>query len=99
VITTIFYGHGLGLLGVDRAGQFAIVLGVWAFRLLASSAWRLSPCGPVEWALAIYGRQRFPALAARGRRGPRARSPSTSIEAGSVTVLAPALARLNWITA
>ena len=51
ICTTIFYGHGLGLFGrVDRAGQFAIVLGIWAFQLLASSAWlRYFTVGPVEW--------------------------------------------------
>jgi len=51
ICTTIFYGHGLGLFGrVDRAGQLAIVAGVWAFQLLASSAWlRYFTVGPVEW--------------------------------------------------
>ena len=51
ICTTIFYGHGLGLFGrVDRAAQFAIVLGIWAFQLLASSAWlRYFTVGPVEW--------------------------------------------------
>ena len=51
ICTTIFYGHGLGLFGhVDRAGQLAIVVGVWAFQLLASSAWlRYFAVGPVEW--------------------------------------------------
>jgi uncharacterized protein len=51
ICTTIFYGHGLGLFGrVDRAGQFAVVVGVWAFQLLASSAWlRYFAVGPVEW--------------------------------------------------
>jgi uncharacterized protein len=51
ICTTIFYGHGLGLFGrVDRAGQFAIVLGIWAFQLLASVAWlRYFAVGPVEW--------------------------------------------------
>jgi len=51
ICTTIFYGHGLGLFGrVDRAGQLAIVIGVWAFQLLASSAWlRYFAVGPVEW--------------------------------------------------
>jgi uncharacterized protein len=61
ICTTIFYGHGLGLFGqVDRVGQSAIVLGVWAFQLLASSAWlRHFSVGPVEWALrwVIYGRR------------------------------------------
>jgi uncharacterized protein len=51
ICTTIFYGHGLGLFGrVNRAGQLAIVLGVWAFQLLASSTWlRYFAVGPVEW--------------------------------------------------
>jgi uncharacterized protein len=59
--TTIFYGHGLGLFGqVERAGQFAIVLTVWALQLLASSAWLgYFTLGPVEWVLrwVIYGRR------------------------------------------
>ena len=51
ICTTIFYGHGLGLFGrVDRAGQLAIVVGVWAFQMLASSGWlRYFAVGPVEW--------------------------------------------------
>ena len=61
ICTTVFYGHGLGLFGqVDRAGQFAIVLGIWAFQLLASSAWLgYFALGPVEWVLRwlIYGRR------------------------------------------
>lgn len=61
ICTTVFYGHGLGLFGqVDRAGQFAIVLGVWAFQLLASSAWlRYFAMGPVEWVRRwfVYGRR------------------------------------------
>jgi len=61
ICTTVFYGHGLGLFGrVDRAGQFLIVLGVWAFQLLASSAWLgYFALGPVEWVLRwlVYGRR------------------------------------------
>ena len=61
ICTTLFYGHGFGLFGeVDRARQFLIVLGVWAFQLLASSVWlRYFALGPVEWALRwpIYGRR------------------------------------------
>lgn len=61
ICTTIFYGHGLGLFGqIDRAGQFLIVLAVWAFQLLVSSAWlRCFALGPLEWALrwVIYGRR------------------------------------------
>jgi uncharacterized protein len=61
ICTTIFYGHGLGLFGqVDRAGQCAIVLAIWAFQLLASSAWlSYFSMGPVEWATRwfVYGRR------------------------------------------
>src|SRR5262249_39276431 len=61
ICTTIFYGHGLGLFGeVDRAGQFAIVLAVGAFQLLASTAWlRFFALGPVEWVLRwfVFGRR------------------------------------------
>jgi uncharacterized protein len=51
ICTTIFYGHGLGLFGgVDRAGQFAIVVAIWAFQLWASTVWlRYFALGPVEW--------------------------------------------------
>src|SRR5262249_30920690 len=51
ICTTIFYGYGFGLFGrVDRAGQLAIVMGVWAFQLLASSMWlSYFAMGPVEW--------------------------------------------------
>jgi uncharacterized protein len=51
IATTIFYGHGLGLFGrVDRAGQAAMVVGIWAFQLVASSLWlRYFTVGPVEW--------------------------------------------------
>ena len=51
ICTTIFYGHGLGLFGrVDRAGQLAIVVAIWAFQLIASSVWlRYFAVGPVEW--------------------------------------------------
>ena len=51
ICTAIFYGHGLGLFGrVDRAGQLAFVVGIWAFQLIASSVWlRYFTVGPVEW--------------------------------------------------
>jgi len=51
--TTVFYGHGLGLFGsVDRTGQLAFVMFVWAIQLAASSWWlgRFAT-GPLEWAL------------------------------------------------
>jgi uncharacterized protein len=51
ICTTIFYGHGFGLFGrVDRAGQLAIVVGIWVFQLVASPMWlRHFAVGPVEW--------------------------------------------------
>jgi len=51
ICTAIFYGHGFGLFGrVDRTGQLAIVVGIWALQLVASSAWlRYFAVGPVEW--------------------------------------------------
>lgn len=47
----IFYGHGLGWFGqVERAGQFAIVLGIWTLQLLWSPVWlRHFRFGPLEW--------------------------------------------------
>lgn len=61
ICTTLFYGHGFGLFGqVDRAGQLTIVLGVWAFELVASSAWLCYfAVGPVEWVTRwlIFGRR------------------------------------------
>jgi len=74
ICTTIFYGHGFGLFGrVDRAGQFVFVLGIWAFQLLASSAWLgYFAVGPVEWVTRwfVYKRRptflRSPAVGARG---------------------------------
>jgi len=61
ICTTIFYGHGLGLFGrVDRAGQLAIVIAIWAFQLLASKAWLgYFAVGPVEWLTRwlVFGRR------------------------------------------
>lgn len=51
VCTTVFYGHGLGLIGkVSRVGQLAIVLVIWAVQLLLSPIWlRHFLFGPLEW--------------------------------------------------
>ena len=61
ICTTVFYGHGLGLFGqIDRAGQFLIVLAIWAFQLVASSTWLgYFALGPVEWVTRwfVYGRR------------------------------------------
>jgi uncharacterized protein len=61
ICTTIFYGHGFGLFGrVDRAGQLGMVIGIWAFQLLASRAWlSYFAVGPVEWVTRwlVFGRR------------------------------------------
>lgn len=50
VCTTIFYGHGFGLFGkVERVGQLAIVLAIWAFQLIISPVWVRDLFGPLEW--------------------------------------------------
>jgi uncharacterized protein len=51
IATTIFYGHGFGLFGsVERTGQAAIVLAVWALQLALSPIWlRHYQFGPLEW--------------------------------------------------
>ena len=51
IATTIFYGHGFGLFGsVERTGQVAIVLAVWALQLAISPLWlRHYQFGPLEW--------------------------------------------------
>lgn len=51
LMTTIFYGYGLGLFGqVSRAGVYLFVLAAWAIMLLWSKPWleRFSQ-GPFEW--------------------------------------------------
>ena len=52
ICTFIFYGHGLALYGrVERTGQAAVVLGVWALLLVVCPLWlRFFRFGPAEWA-------------------------------------------------
>jgi uncharacterized protein len=61
ICTTIFYGHGFGLFGqIERAGQLAIMIGIWTFQLVASSVWlSYFASGPVEWATRwfVFGRR------------------------------------------
>ncbi len=58
--TFLFYGHGLGLYGsVDRLGQMAIVVVVWALQLWWSPLWlKTFRYGPAEyiWRSLTYGR-------------------------------------------
>ena len=51
ICTLIFYGHGLGLFEqVDRLGQVAIVLAIWALQLIWSPWWlERFRFGPLEW--------------------------------------------------
>ncbi len=51
VVTTLFYGYGVGLFGeVSRLGLLAVVVGVWAIQIPLSVAWlRRYQYGPVEW--------------------------------------------------
>jgi len=51
VMTTLFYGYGLGLYGkVGRAEVYLFILGVWALMLLWSKPWLdRFQYGPFEW--------------------------------------------------
>jgi uncharacterized protein len=51
LMTTVFYGHGLGLFGqVERTGQILIVFAVWAFQIWFSRFWLARfRFGPAEW--------------------------------------------------
>ena len=49
--TAVFYGHGFGWFGsAERWQQALVVVGVWAFQLIASPLWlRHFDFGPLEW--------------------------------------------------
>ena len=51
LMTSIFYGYGLGLFGnVSRAGLWVFVVGAWVFMLLWSKPWLARfRYGPLEW--------------------------------------------------
>ncbi len=51
LLTTVFYGYGLGLYGqVDRFAQMGFVLAVWALQLAWSAPWLARfRFGPAEW--------------------------------------------------
>lgn len=67
IATTIFYGHGLGLFGkVERTGQAAIVVAIWALLLVVSPWWlRRHRFGPLEW---LWRTLTYGGLKAEGRR-------------------------------
>ncbi|MFM6854011.1 MAG: DUF418 domain-containing protein [Sphingopyxis sp.] len=67
VMTTIFYGYGLGLFGsVDRAPLYLFVGGAWVIMLLWSKPWldRFA-YGPMEWLWRSMARGRWQPLARR----------------------------------
>lgn len=69
VMTTLFYGYGLGLYGrVDRAALYPIVLAMWAAILLWSQPWLANHrYGPVEWLWRSLSRGRIQPLRGAAR--------------------------------
>jgi uncharacterized protein len=67
VLTTVFYGYGLGWYGsVSRAGLYLVVAAMWAGMLLWSTAWLASfRYGPFEWLWRSLARFEFQPM--RGR--------------------------------
>ncbi|UCG85447.1 MAG: DUF418 domain-containing protein [Gemmatimonadota bacterium] len=64
ICTSLFYGHGFGLFGqIERAGQAAIAVAIWALQLIISPIWlRHFRYGPLEWlwrSLSYMHRQPF----------------------------------------
>ena len=51
ICTSIFYGHGLGLIGsVERWQQILFVVGVWIVVVVFSNVWLARyRMGPLEW--------------------------------------------------
>lgn len=51
ICTTLFYGHGFGMIGsIERTQQLIVVLCIWIFQLLVSTIWLRYFCfGPIEW--------------------------------------------------
>jgi uncharacterized protein len=63
LMTSVFYGYGLGLFGtLSRAQIYLVVPGVWALMLLWSPLWlRVFRYGPLEWVWrSLVFRQRQP---------------------------------------
>ncbi len=52
ICTTIFYGHGFGMIGrMERTEQILVVVSIWIFQLIVSPIWlRYFRFGPIEWA-------------------------------------------------
>ena len=51
ILSLIFYGHGLGMIGyVSRTQQVLIVIAIWIFQLVLSPWWmKRFRFGPFEW--------------------------------------------------
>jgi uncharacterized protein len=65
VMTTIFYGYGLGLFGdISRPGLWMFVLGAWVVMLLWSKPWlERFRYGPLEWLWRSLARMKIQPLA------------------------------------
>lgn len=65
LLTTIFYGYGLGLYGeVSRAGLWPFVIGAWALMLWWSKPWlERFRYGPLEWVWRSLARGKLQPLA------------------------------------
>ncbi len=70
--TLIFYGYGLGLSNrIDRIGQLALVIGVFALQVLASRWWMSRfHFGPAEWLWRAATYARWPPLFRRRASAP-----------------------------
>lgn len=65
IMTTIFWGgRGFGMFGeIDRPGQFALVLAVWALQLVWSPLWlKRYRMGPLEWVWRVLTYKTAPPL-------------------------------------
>jgi len=76
IMTTIFYGYGLGLTGkLERAELFLVMLGMWALILLWSKPWlERFYYGPFEWLWRSLARLSVPKM----------RRPRESLNPGTV---------------
>ncbi len=74
IMTTIFYGYGLGLTGrLERAELFLMVIGMWGLMLLWSKPWLDQfNYGPFEWLWRSLARLRLQPM----RRRPAAPAPT-----------------------
>jgi uncharacterized protein len=64
LMTTFFYGYGLGWFGrLSRVELMGVVAGVWALQLLWSPVWfRWFQYGPAEWVWRAFTYMKAPAM-------------------------------------